>query len=256
MTIPKNDLSYIGKKVTVTVDRPAGSAHPRRPENIYPINYGYVKGLFAGDGAEQDVYILGTDKPLQTAEVVIIAVILRDDDKEDKWVGVPEELVGSELCCKCNIERAVDFVERCFKHRIYAKYEKTCGAVLYCDTDRGRRYFLIKNKSGHIGFPKGHIEYGEDERQTALREVYEECGLKVTLERDFREEYTFTTLEDTIKTSVFFLGKFDISDAVKIQREEVIGDWLLDGDGVREMLNWEQDKEIFRKAESYLDGKK
>ena len=255
MTIPKNDLSYIGKSVTVTVDRPIGSEHPKHKGLIYPINYGYVEGIFAGDGEEQDVYILGIDKPIRSAKVTIIAVVMRSDDNEDKWVGVPEELVGSELCCECNILKAIEFQERYYTSKLYAKYEKTCGAVLYCDTDKGRRYFLIKNKSGHIGFPKGHIEYGESEKDTALREVYEECGLKVSLEEDFRAEYTFTTLEDTIKTSVFFIGRFELSDAVTIQREEVIGDWLLDSENVWKMLNWEQDKDIFRKAEEFLNGK-
>lgn len=248
MVISKNNLSYIGKKITVTVDRPLGSAHPRHPENIYEVNYGYAEGILAGDGAEQDVYLLGIDKPIERAEAVVIAVILRPEDKEDKWVAVPEELVGGELCCKCNIEHAVDFTERYFNHTIYAKYEKTCGAVIYCDTPEGVKFFIIRNKSGHIGFPKGHIEYGESERDTTLREVFEECGLRVKLDEDFRAEYTFNTLEDTIKTSVFFLGKFDISDAIKIQREEVTDEWLLDADSVMNKLNWEQDKEIFRKA--------
>ncbi|MCH5324817.1 MAG: NUDIX domain-containing protein [Eubacterium sp.] len=259
ITVPKNDLSYIGKTVTVTVDRPIGAAHPKHPGLIYPINYGYVEGLLAGDGEEQDVYVLGIDKPVDKTEVVIVAIAMRTDDDEDKWIGVPADLVGTDLCCECNIAKAIEFQEQYHTYELYAKYEKTCGAVIYCDISdntQGRRYFLIKNRSGHIGFPKGHIEYGETERETALREVYEECGLKVTLAENFREEYTFTTLEDTIKTSVFFIGKFDKADAVKIQQEEVIGDWLLDYDAALAQLNWEQDKEIFRKAETFLHSEK
>ena len=55
--IPRGDKSYIGKAVTVTVDRPIGTHHPKHPEIVYPINYGYVEGLLGGDGEEQDVYI-------------------------------------------------------------------------------------------------------------------------------------------------------------------------------------------------------
>ena len=71
--IPRGDKSYIGKTVTVTVDRPIGTHHPKHPEIVYPINYGYVEGLLGGDGEEQDVYILGVDKPVDKAECVIIA---------------------------------------------------------------------------------------------------------------------------------------------------------------------------------------
>ncbi len=77
----------IGKTVIVTVDRPLGSFHPEHKDMYYPINYGYVKGIFAPDGEEQDVYILGTDKPLIEAKCKIIAVIHRFDDIENKWVG-------------------------------------------------------------------------------------------------------------------------------------------------------------------------
>ncbi|MBP6974252.1 MAG: hypothetical protein KBB67_14450, partial [Syntrophorhabdus sp.] len=68
------------------IDRPLGSAHPRHPDMIYPINYGYVDGVFAGDGSEQDVYVFGTDQPLQTYTGKVVAVYHRFDDVEDKWI--------------------------------------------------------------------------------------------------------------------------------------------------------------------------
>ncbi len=122
--ILRGDKSYIGKAVTVTVDRPIGTHHPKHPEIVYPINYGYVEGLLGGDGEEQDVYILGVDKPANKAECVIIATVMRTDDNEDKWVGVPSELVGSELCCECNIVNAVHFQEQFHTSEIFALYEK------------------------------------------------------------------------------------------------------------------------------------
>lgn len=253
--VKKGDLSYIGKTVTVTMDRPIGTEHPKHEGLIYPINYGYIADLLGGDGEEQDVYLLGVDKPVDSAECVIIASIMRQNDNEDKWVAVPKELYGSELCCECNIIHETYFQEKYYTSEIYALFEKTCGAVLYYGKGENRRYFLIKNNSGHIGFPKGHIEYGETEADTALREVFEECGLKVRLTPDFRTEYTFTTLEKTIKTSVFFLAEFNPDDAVKIQQEEVIGDWLLSYADAMDKLNWKQDKEILRQAEEYLSAK-
>ena len=72
------------------MDRPLGSAHPRYPEMIYPVNYGYVPGVMAGDNSEQDVYVLGPTKPLTEFTGVVIAVIHRFDDCEDKWVAAEQ----------------------------------------------------------------------------------------------------------------------------------------------------------------------
>ncbi len=76
----------LGKTVHCVMDRPLGSAHPRYPDMIYPVNYGYVPGVIAGDNAEQDVYVLGPTEPLESFDGVVIAVIHRFDDCEDKWV--------------------------------------------------------------------------------------------------------------------------------------------------------------------------
>ena len=80
----------IGEIVTVTVDRPLGSAHPDYPEMIYPVNYGYVKGIIAPDGEEQDAYILGVDTPVSQFTDRIIAIVRRQDDVEEKWVVCPD----------------------------------------------------------------------------------------------------------------------------------------------------------------------
>lgn len=51
------ESAIIGKTVTVNVDRPLGSHHPVYKELRYPVNYGYIKGIVAPDGEEQDAYI-------------------------------------------------------------------------------------------------------------------------------------------------------------------------------------------------------
>ena len=76
----------LGKIVKVIVDRALGSHHPNYKDLIYPINYGYVEGIIAADGEEQDVYILGTDEPVNEYVGKIIAIVHRLNDVEDKWV--------------------------------------------------------------------------------------------------------------------------------------------------------------------------
>ena len=101
----------IGKTVTGTVDRPIGSRHPRHPDMVYPVNYGFVEGVIAGDGEEQDVYVLGTDEPIRSFEGRVIAVYHRFDDVEDKWVV---SLDDSDYADE-EILRAIRFQEQYFE---------------------------------------------------------------------------------------------------------------------------------------------
>ena len=79
----------LGKIVRVIVDRPTGSYHPNYKEMVYPINYGYVEGIIAPDGEEQDAYILGVDEPVGEFTGEVIAIIHRLNDVEDKLVVAP-----------------------------------------------------------------------------------------------------------------------------------------------------------------------
>ncbi len=83
------DNNIIGNIVTVTIDRPLGSYHPVHKKLYYPVNYGYVKGILAPDGEEQDAYIIGVDVPVKVYTGKVVAVIHRKDDIEDKWVVCP-----------------------------------------------------------------------------------------------------------------------------------------------------------------------
>ena len=103
-----------GKIVQVTVDRPLGSRHPKFPDMIYPVNYGYIAGVIGGDGEWQDAYILGIDKPVKEFCGQIAAVIHRSDDNEEKWIVVPEGMKFSEA----EIRRQTFFQERFFQSSV------------------------------------------------------------------------------------------------------------------------------------------
>ena len=68
-------------------------------------------------------------------------------------------------------------------------YEYCCGAVVFTPVDGVPHYLLVRAKNqpeGCHGFPKGHMEPGETEEQTALREIFEETGIRVRLVEGFR----------------------------------------------------------------------
>lgn len=104
----------IGRIVTVTIDRPLGSCHPKHPDIYYSVNYGYIEGIIAPDGEEQDAYILGVGTPLQTFTGEVIAVIHRKDDVENKWVVAPEGMTFSQE----KIEELTRFQERYFASEV------------------------------------------------------------------------------------------------------------------------------------------
>ncbi len=85
----KINKRIIGKRVHVTVDRPLGTYHPEHPDLYYPINYGYIEGIMAPDGEEQDAYILGVNEEVASFDGEVIAIVKRRNDNEDKWVVAP-----------------------------------------------------------------------------------------------------------------------------------------------------------------------
>ena len=102
--------NIIGRFVTVTIDRPMGTYHPLHKNLYYPINYGYIKGIIAPDGEEQDAYVIGVGVPVKEYTGKVIAIIHRNDDEEDKWVVCPKDRIFT----KEEIEEQVRFQEQFF----------------------------------------------------------------------------------------------------------------------------------------------
>lgn len=107
-------LRLLGKSVTVIVDRPLETTHPNHKDIIYPVNYGYIENIIAGDGEEQDAYILGVDKKVDTFSGTVIAIIRRIDDVEDKLVVAPTDMKFTSK----EIMEKVHFQEQYFETEI------------------------------------------------------------------------------------------------------------------------------------------
>lgn len=109
----------LGEIVKVTVDRPLGSQHPKYNDFVYPINYGYVEGVIAPDGEEQDAYIIGVNKPVTNFTGKVIAVVHRINDIEDKWVVTS----GDSIYTKQEIYNYISFQEQFFDITMECLYE-------------------------------------------------------------------------------------------------------------------------------------
>lgn len=108
------------KHVLVKIDRPLHSEHPIHKGLIYELNYGYVEGIIAPDGEEQDCYVMDVDIPIKEYEGYVIAIIKRFDDVEEKWIVSNKDFSIEE------IREKTHFQEQYFNIKI----EKVGGNVL------------------------------------------------------------------------------------------------------------------------------
>ena len=109
---------FLGKEVTVVMDRPLGSKHPKWGF-IYPVNYGYIPGTISGDGEELDAYVLGEFHPRETFLGIVKAIIHRTNDDDDKLVVMAREKNYTDD----QIYELTEFQEENFKSEILRKKE-------------------------------------------------------------------------------------------------------------------------------------
>lgn len=107
-----------------------------------------------------------------------------------------------------------------------AQQEKSCGAVVHRERSGVREYLIIRHNGGHWSFPKGHMESGENEVQTAMREILEETGLHTEINTDFRSVVTYSPKVGVVKDVVFFLAT--VTGGTEHAQEEEIAqlEWL------------------------------
>ena len=109
------------------------------------------------------------------------------------------------------------------------KLEKSCGAVVYTLKNGKPQYVIVQSLEGFYGFPKGHIENNETEKETAIREIYEEVGLRPVFVDGFRivDEYPISNSRGIIKQVVYFLAEYSDQE-ICFQKEELLGATLMD----------------------------
>ena len=135
------------------------------------------------------------------------------------------------------------------------RYIKSCGFIVYKAENNENFYLIIKSHNGDVGFPKGHMEPGENELQTAIRELKEETGMDVDTIYDFRYqiEYPLPRVPDAMKQTVYFLGKC-ASDDIIIQESEVASAEFVTYDKAIEKLTFEETKNMLKKANDIINS--
>ena len=133
------------------------------------------------------------------------------------------------------------------------KYEKSCGAVVFRREDGDWNVLLIRHARGrHISFPKGHMEPGELESHTAEREVFEETGIRVKVDRRYRAENRYNIRSDIQKLVVIFAAVTTQEEIIPQPEEIAEANWVPVEEAL-ERLTYERDRKILRAAVVHAD---
>lgn len=128
------------------------------------------------------------------------------------------------------------------------KQEKSCGCIIINDK---KEVLLVHHNKGHWDFPKGHVEEGETEVQTAIREVKEETNIDVEVNEKYRYVTQYSPKEDVMKEVVFFLAK-NTNDKRNAQLEEVSEVKWFNFEEAIEKITYNTSKEILIKLKKDL----
>lgn len=110
-----NLLDLLNQNVKVVIDRKKNFIHPKYPNIIYKVNYGYIENIVAPDNEFQDAYVLGIDEPIDEFYGKVIAIIHRNNDIEDKLIVSNKEYSNEE------IKELIEFQEKYFDYEIIRK---------------------------------------------------------------------------------------------------------------------------------------
>lgn len=238
----------LGKYVRVRVTDPMHSVDSEK-NFTYELNYGTVESGLDARSPVKGAYVMGVTHRVRIFEGRVIAVIKRKDMGGIILVVAPK----SKRYIVHQIEDAIEFAEEKGSYDLSCLYEASCGAIVYRIINGEVRFLLIKNKrSANWGFPKGHMERGETEKETAYREVLEEAGIRIRFMPDFRYKSEYSIQGRIEKKVIIFLATTDDTSTI-IQREEIEEYLWLKFDKAMNSLKFPNDKNLLRKANEYLE---
>ena len=225
----------IAKKVKVNV-------YGTLSEHLY-------SGYASADNAQSlSTYIIAK-KPLGDFMFGVVIAVASFKNAGEKLIVAPE----GEIYYEPEIRERLSVLHNAELEKLSCLYEKSCGAIVIHKDGDQYKILLVKNHNGrNYSFPKGHVEKGETEQQTAVREVKEETGLDIVIIDSFREVADYCPFGKIKKRVVFFMAQ-TFSDKVTIQREELDSYMWVDLFEAHHKCTYGNDLRVIRKAKENLD---
>ena len=134
------------------------------------------------------------------------------------------------------------------------QYEVSSGAVVFTRKENNIYFAIVKSLEGYYGFPKGHIEGNETEEETALREIYEEIGIRAQIITGFRtiDEHPVPNKKDVIKRIIYFVAEYD-KQQLCYQEDELEGADLMTYEEAIDAFQFESSKRILNEAKKFIE---
>ena len=213
--------------------------------NVYGM---LAEGLYSGYANADTIknmsaYII-SKKPLRDFMFGVVIAVATFKNGTEKLIVAPE----GEIYYEPTIREKLKHLRNAQIERISCLYEKSCGAIVIHKHGDRCKILLVRNHNGrNYSFPKGHVEQGETEEQTAIREVKEETGLDITIIPSFREVADYCPFGKIRKRVVFFMAQ-TMSDKVHIQEEEIDSYIWVDLNEAHHRCTYDNDLRVIRKA--------
>lgn len=225
----------LGKRVVCEFDINQSAFQSKRNKLIYK-----GKALLKDNNASNCTvaYYIGTSSPEKRAVYNVISILVY---KNSKILFVSEY---KTMCYRPEVCEIITLLKIKKPDEILCLYEKSCGGVVYNFYGEKLLFLLIKNnRSKYWTFPKGHVEIGENEKQTAKREIKEETGLDVKIYNNFRQCCEYRPYGHVKKHVVLFIAQAkDIK--VSIQKEELDSYIWADYKNAVKLLHHWNDKKV------------
>lgn len=133
--------------------------------------------------------------------------------------------------------------------------EITSGAVVYrYNSQHNLEYLLLESQNkGHFwGFPKGHVELGENLEQTAQREIREETSLDLPIDTSFSVKTSYDLPNGNNKEMTLYLAEVTKEHQLKLQGEEIKNAGWFGYQAARQRLTYDNLKELLDQANAHL----
>ena len=219
--------------------------------NVYgELSDGLYSGYANGENmSNTSAYIISRKRIYEFLRGVVIAVVTLQNG-EQKCVVAPE----GEIFYEFEIMEKLNTLRNVKIKSINCLYEKSCGAIIiHKASETNYKVLLVKNHNGRYwSFPKGHIEKGETEQQTAIREIKEETGLDVEIVESFREVSDYCPFGKIKKRVVFFMAQ-TFSTNVTVQKEEIDSYIWVDLFDVHNKCTYDNDLRVIKKAREHIE---